>query len=82
MPRTQRKRERTRGSQRLERWIARAGLSQRAAAKKLGIAQNYPGILVRGDARPGVEIAVRIEKVTKGAVRVADWFTAARQKAA
>lgn len=43
-------------------------------ADKLGIARNYLDKLCREEARPSLELAVAIEKLTGGAVLAADWL--------
>jgi hypothetical protein len=50
------------------------------AAEKLAINRTHLDILCRGDSRPGLALAVAIEKLTDGAIAVADWIETPVQK--
>lgn len=48
-------------------------LSQRELAKILGTSQSIVCRIERGDIRPGLDLAFKIERVTGGAVQAASW---------
>jgi hypothetical protein len=73
------KKERGRGrprktQTRFSRWIDSQKLERGVVAGRLGIARNYLDKLCREEARPSLELAVAIEKLTGGAVPAADWL--------
>ncbi len=43
------------------------------AAEKLAVNRTHLDILCRGDGRPGLALALAIEKLTDGAIPAADW---------
>lgn len=49
---------------------------QRTIAGRLGISSGHLGDLLSGRRTPGLELAVRIEAATDGAVPVSSWFEA------
>lgn len=58
----------------LGKWIAEKGWSRDLLAKKLGkIPRQSVDRLCRGDRRPGLVLALLIEKVTDGQVPVSSW---------
>lgn len=59
--------------QRLRTWREDAGLSQRDVAARLGIEQSTLCRIEQGRNQPGLQIAIRIEKLSK--LPVAIWFT-------
>lgn len=52
------------GRERLRDWIARSRLTQRAAAKLLGMHYTFLSQILSGDRSPALKTAVRIERVT------------------
>lgn len=58
------KRNRTTGQARLKRWMAKEGLSQRAAALILGIHYTHVNQILGGRRSVGLAVAVRIERCT------------------
>jgi hypothetical protein len=73
------KKERGRGrprkrQTRLSRWIDAQKLERGVVAGRLGIARNYLDKLCREEARPSLELAVAIERLTDGGVPAADWL--------
>jgi hypothetical protein len=65
-----RKREST-----LSRWIDSQTLTRDALATRLAIQRTYLDKLCRAESRPSLELAVEIEKMTRGAVPASDWLT-------
>lgn len=47
--------------------------SQRDFAKEIGISEPHLSALSSGKKRPSLKLAVRIERLTKGAVSAASW---------
>lgn len=63
-----------RASERLVAWRKVAGLSQREAAARAGVAQPTFSDLEHGRARRvSVDTALAIERLTAGLIRVAEW---------
>jgi transcriptional regulator with XRE-family HTH domain len=58
-------------------WITESGLTRSEAAKRLGCHPSYPGLILRGQRRPGRDVALAIERVTRrssgGVIRVEEW---------
>lgn len=50
------------------------GLTQREAARQLGLDEGQFSRYVNGRQRPGIPMAVAIEKATGGKVDVASWL--------
>ena len=74
-PKKERSRGRPRKTQtRLSRWIDSQKLDRGGVAARLGIGRTYLDKLCREEARPSLELAVAIEKLTAGAVPAADWL--------
>lgn len=61
---------------RLVRWLADSGKRRGEVAVSLEISGPYLSQIAGGQRRPGLDVAVRIERITSGAVRVADWSAA------
>lgn len=59
--------------ERLRKW--RGERSQREAAQLIGCAQSMVGSLEAGTKRPKIDLAMKIERATKGAVRLKHWQT-------
>ena len=55
----------------LAEWLKRTGTTQAAFAEAIGVSQGRISQIVAGDA-PSLEVAIRIEKATKGRVKPAD----------
>jgi predicted XRE-type DNA-binding protein len=58
----------------LKEWLAQQAMTQEAFAKLLGSDQPHVSDLVRGKIRPRLDSIVKIEEVTKGAVKAQDWL--------
>jgi len=43
------------------------------AAARLGVTRTHLDRLCRGDRRPGLDLAIRIERLSKGAISAAEW---------
>ena len=52
---------------------ARPGKSMQAWADEIGISRPYLYGLMDGSRTPSVEVAVKVERATDGAVTVTDW---------
>lgn len=61
------------GETRLSQWIDESGMTRDDAAEKLGINRTHLDMLCRGARRPGLDLAVAIERLTNGAVPPAEW---------
>jgi transcriptional regulator with XRE-family HTH domain len=66
-----RKRETT-----LSRWIDASGMTRDRVAVELGVARTYLDKLCRGQHRPGLEVTLRLEKLTGGEIPATDWISA------
>ncbi len=53
--------------------IASSGRSRKDWAEDLGISRSFLSLLEAGQKRPSLELAVRIERATGGAVPVQSW---------
>jgi len=53
--------------------IIASGLSREQFAAKAGISRSYLSLLEAGKKQPSLEVAVRIERLTSGAVLAASW---------
>ena len=60
---------------RFGRWIDGAGRQRVLVAEKLGISHAHLNRLCRNERRPDLELALKIEKMTKGEVAVSFWAT-------
>lgn len=54
--------------------ISRSGMRQKEWAERFGISQPYLSDLLRGNRTPSLEVAVRIERETQGAVPAVSWI--------
>ncbi len=59
----------------LVRWMESNGVTQSEIARRTGIPQTSVSRWVLGKAMPKIGAAVELERLTFGAVRVADWMT-------
>lgn len=59
----------------LRAYLIETKTRQSDLAKKVGVSFGYMSELVAGGKTPGLELAVRIEDATGGAVRARDWIT-------
>ncbi|MWP39869.1 helix-turn-helix domain-containing protein [Rhodobacter sphaeroides] len=50
------------------------GISQRAFARAVNVDPSMISRLLRGAVRPGLELAVAIERETRGAVLASSWI--------
>lgn len=57
----------------LSRWIDAAGTTREAFATKLGVNRNYLDMLCRGARKPSLDLAVEIERITRGAIPASEW---------
>lgn len=53
--------------------ITASGLSRTAWAEKLGISKSYLSDILNWNRTPSLELAVRIERLTSGAVPCTSW---------
>ncbi len=56
----------------LQAWLKKSGMTQAALAGRLGVSQGRISQLIAGDV-PSLELALKIESLTKGAVTPADF---------
>lgn len=54
-------------------YLSTTGTKQTQLAEVLGVSRSYLSQLVGGTKSPSLELAVRIERATDGAVPVASW---------
>jgi transcriptional regulator with XRE-family HTH domain len=59
------------GAKALRDWLSRSGLSSVAAAKRLGLTKSYFSYLLNGHRKPGLPLAVAIER--KAGIPVNSW---------
>jgi DNA-binding XRE family transcriptional regulator len=45
-------------------WVKSSGLSRKEVAEKLGISLSYVHLLCRGERRPDIDLAFKIEELT------------------
>lgn len=57
----------------LRTFLAQTRTKQAELAKRVGVSCGYMSELVKGDKTPGLELAVRIEDATGGAVPARSW---------
>lgn len=53
--------------------IARSGKTRSQFAEELGVGRPYLSMLESGKKRPSLELAIRIERLTGGAVPASSW---------
>ena len=63
----------TNGPPLLRTWLTAQGIRQAELARRLGITPTAVCDWLRGQRRPGRDLACRLEGETGGAVRVSDW---------
>ncbi|WP_367998669.1 helix-turn-helix transcriptional regulator [Shimia thalassica] len=56
------------------KYVCRSGLSRTDWAKRLEISKSYMSDLLNGKRIPSLEVAVRIERATGGAVPASSWI--------
>jgi DNA-binding XRE family transcriptional regulator len=66
------------GPNRLREWRERTGRNQQEAANLIGLDLASYNSFERGRQRPGLDYAVKIERVTSGTVKPSHWAEAAR----
>jgi transcriptional regulator with XRE-family HTH domain len=57
----------------LEEWREHNRVSQRALADEAGVSQPTLSRYLKGESTPNVEFALRIKRITGGAVTLEDW---------
>lgn len=57
----------------LAQYLDTKGISQTEFASRIGVTQVAVSRYVSGDRTPSLRLILRIEKVTKGAVKPKDW---------
>lgn len=60
----------------LREHIKASGYSQTVWAERLGIAKSYLSDLLNGNKVPSLDLAVRIQRATDGAVPADSWIAA------
>jgi hypothetical protein len=60
----------------LSRWIDGSGMTRSDVADALEINRTHLDKLCRGTRRPGLALALSIEKLTRGAIPAAEWVEA------
>ncbi len=58
-------------------WLDAAGITRDMAADKLGVSRAYIDRLARGESRPSLPLAAKIDAFSKGAVALAAWVPGA-----
>jgi len=66
----------------LAQYLAHSGKTQSAFADEVGVHKSVMSRFLSRAARPGRDVAVRIERITGGAVPVAAWSLDAMQNQA
>lgn len=61
---------------RLRRLLTRSGTTTAVFARHLGCSRPFVSLLLSGRKTPGLALAVRIQRVTCGAIRAEDWVPA------
>jgi DNA-binding XRE family transcriptional regulator len=61
------------GMENLSHYAKETGLSQRELARRLGVDPSIVSRLLNGQMRPGLELAVRIQRLTDGRVVASSW---------
>lgn len=57
----------------LSSWLDTSGRDRDALASKLGISRSYLDRLCAGRARPSLDLAIRLDQATLGAVPASSW---------
>lgn len=58
----------------LEEYISAHGMTNTEFAKLIPCSYSYPSMIIKGKARPGYKMAIRIESVTGGLVPRTNWY--------
>lgn len=58
----------------LEEYVHTMGMTLTEFSKLIPCSYSYPGMVIKGKARPSYEMAVRIESVTGGLVPRTNWY--------
>lgn len=58
----------------LREYAKQNGITQAALADALGIKQAAVSLIMAGKNRPSLEVAVKIERITKGSVPAISWI--------
>lgn len=66
----------------LAKYLDSAGMTEAAFAAKLGVSQVTINRYVKGKRFPDRDTILRIEELTGGAVKPADWFASSAEQAA
>lgn len=59
----------------LASYLSARGISRREFARSLGVDPSTTSRLARGEMVPSLELAVKIEKLTRGRVKAAYWVS-------
>lgn len=62
--------------------LDRSGRTRAETARRLGIHETHLSKICKGERRPSLELAVKLERLTFGMVRCVDWIPAAPDTAA
>lgn len=62
------------------KWVAKYELNRDALAERLKTSRSNLDRLCRGARRPSLELCVRIEKLSAGAVPVSSWVNVHRER--
>jgi len=57
----------------LSAWLDAVGMTRYDLAERLTIARGHVDKICNGERRPSLELAIEIERITKGAVPAAYW---------
>lgn len=60
---------------RFAKWLDGCGRARARVAVELDVGPSTVTLLAQGTRRPSLDLAVRIERLTGGAVRATDWST-------
>lgn len=63
------------GTKKFSKYMKRHRLSQKEMADLLEISQEAVSRYVNGVSRPNARVAVRIEVLTKGRLKMVDWYS-------
>lgn len=66
----------------LENFLTQTGITQRAFGELIGVNQATISKFAKSKARPGLALALKIERETNGAVPVSSWFPGVTEGAA
>jgi DNA-binding XRE family transcriptional regulator len=66
---------------RFGRWLAEHGLNRDDVARRLGVNRRHVDHLAREDRRPSLELAIKIEQLTRGEIPAA-YFVGVRPRRA